>query len=372
MTPAAAPAAPHWLPWIPISFAVAGGLALYFTPVLREAAQRFGIVDRPDGKLKTHGSAVAYLGGLAVYLAFLLTLGLSVAFERHELGLLLGASIVLLLGLIDDLKALSPAVKFLGQLLAAWVLLKAGIKIQITALDAYLPDALPPDLLTDAATVVWIVGVTNAFNIIDVMDGLAAGVGAVVLLALSAVALATGQPGIAVFTASLAGALAGFLRFNFRPATIYLGDAGSMLIGFLAGAVAMTLSYTATNPFAVACPLLILGVPIFDTVFVMILRWRRGLPVFRGSPDHFAVRLRKAGVSSARIACGAYAASALLGLAALWLMHLGRRGSEILLGATAAAALAAGIAISRIGSPGAAPARKAEEPRSTPPSEVLR
>lgn len=357
-----------------LGFIVSVSLALYFTPILRAAAIAHDIVDRPDGRLKKHTRPVAYLGGLAVFLAFLITLGLVVIeFQPRVLGLLLGASIVLLLGMIDDMKAISPKVKFLGQLLAACVLLKAGIRIDLQ----FLVDRQP--ILNYLLTVVWIVGITNAFNIIDVSDGLSGGVGVIALLFLFGVAFYAGvhDPAaleLAMVPLCLAGATVGFLTFNFHPATIYLGDAGSMLIGFLAGSLAMLLSYADHNPLAVASPLLILGVPLFDTAFVMVLRTRRGIPVFRGSPDHFAVRLRKAGVSPRRIAAGAYAFALLLGGAGCWLMFLDRQGSIILLGTVLATALVGGVVLSRIGSPDIAPPRDANpsaaEDRAAPPTDA--
>jgi len=336
------------LPGAGIRLLAATALALYFTPILRAAAIAHDIVDKPDGKLKQHEAPVAYLGGLAIFLAFLIALGL---FERFIgdaqvfQGLLLGASIILLIGVVDDMKAISPAVKFLGQLLAAFVLLRSEIQIEIEVLKSY-------PYVAEALTVLWIVGITNAFNIIDVMDGLAAGTGAIALVFLFVIALWSGSTPLAMFAACLLGAILGFLRSNTHPATIYLGDAGSMLIGFLVGSLTMLLSYTQDNPLAVCAPLLVLVIPLFDTGLVMILRARRGIPVFRGSPDHFAVRLSKAGVPVRRIVFSAYVVSAAGGAAALVLMHLEQTGSSlVLLGTALLVAIASGVAIANTGSP---------------------
>lgn len=335
-----------WVARYPVGFVVALILALYFTPILREAARAFGIVDHPDAKLKTHRSPIPYMGGVAIFLAFVISLGLTISlFDQNMLGLLLGASIILLLGLVDDLKALSPAVKLLGQLLAAFVLIKAGIRIEIAFLKEYSP------FLTDALTVLWIVGITNAFNIIDVMDGLASGVGFVALTILFTIAVMSGDlPGIALFTICLSGAVLGFLHFNLSPASIFLGDAGSMLIGFLVGSISMILSYANQNPFAVASPLLILGIPIFDTMLVMVLRLRQNRPLFQGSPDHFAVRLLRAGFRVRTIVFGSYIASLLMGASALWLMFLDRDQSIALLAAWAVAALIVGVFVATVDS----------------------
>lgn len=335
--------------WYGAGFGVAALLGLYFTPVLRQAALRFGIVDHPDGKLKNHEQPVAYMGGVAIYIAFLLSLGLMpLDFKQHTLGLLLGASVVLLLGLIDDLKALTPGVKFAGQLLAAFVLIKADIRIDLAFL---------PDFGNDLCTVIWVVGVTNAFNILDVMDGLAAGAGICSLIGLFAVAVINGATGvdledvssIALFIACLGGAMLGFLKSNFRPAKIYLGDAGSMLIGFCCGSLAMILKYDASTRLGVFAPLLLLGVPLFDMAFVMVLRWRQGIPVFRGSPDHFAVRLKRHGVDVGVIVLGAWICALLLALAGIVLTCLGDRAALWLLAGVVIALIVAGVALSRLG-----------------------
>jgi UDP-GlcNAc:undecaprenyl-phosphate GlcNAc-1-phosphate transferase len=186
----------RWL--VPLSGALAALLAHQLTPVAIRIAGQYGLVDRPDGKLKRQEAPVAYLGGAAVYLAFVIALGLTYEFSREVLALLLAGTMVVLLDLVDDIGAISPRAKFLGQALAALVLIKAGIAIDIV----WLPTAL--DLVL---SFFWLIGVMNAINLIDIMDGLAAGVSAVASLALLAVALVNGNYQIAILTATLAGAL---------------------------------------------------------------------------------------------------------------------------------------------------------------------
>jgi UDP-GlcNAc:undecaprenyl-phosphate/decaprenyl-phosphate GlcNAc-1-phosphate transferase len=277
------PVLKDWL-FAGLALAVAWATAFLFTPRLREAAIRFGIVDRPDGKLKTHREPVAYLGGLAVALGVLVALGMTYRFDRDLLAVLLSASIVLVLGLLDDLGSLGPRVKLAGQVLAALVLIKAGVRIELV----FLPDWIELPL-----TVLWMVAVTNAFNLIDIMDGLSSGVGTVAALFLGGIALANGFPSTAFLGAALAGGLWGFRHYNVEPAKIYLGDTGSLYTGFILGAMAIVNRYTTVHTIGLVAPVLILGVPLFDTAFVMYIRWRRGLPVMLGSPDHVALRLRK-------------------------------------------------------------------------------
>jgi len=286
------------------SFMLALSLCLYMTPIIIEAALQYDIVDRPDGHLKTHGMPVAYMGGIAVYLSFLFTLALTFDFSREVLGLLLAGTIIALLGIIDDLRPLGPKVKLVGQAIAVFVLLKCGIYIKIVAL---------PQALSILLSFFWLMAIINAFNIIDVMDGLSAGTGLIAASVLFVVAVLNDRCMIATLTISLAGALLGFLRYNFHPARIYLGDTGSTFLGLMLGALAMIGSYTANNNLGFLAPLVILGIPLFDTSFVMYIRWRRGMPVIYGSPDHFALRLRKWKLSIRQTVAASYSAGLLLG-----------------------------------------------------------
>jgi UDP-GlcNAc:undecaprenyl-phosphate GlcNAc-1-phosphate transferase len=247
-----------------------------------------------------------------VYLAFLVTLALTFTFDQRVLGLLLGSTLVLLLGLIDDLGFLSPYVKLAGQLLAAFVLVKSGIRIEI----AFLPDWVELPL-----SILWIVGVTNAFNIIDIMDGLASGVACICALVLFYVALLNDRPTIAIMAVSLSGSLAAFLRFNFHPAKIYLGDTGSLFVGCMLASLSMIGSYTAQNRIGFLAPLLILGVPLFDMAFVTYIRWRRGMRILFGSPDHFALRLRKWRLSTPQTVLCSWGLTLLLGLCGVAMIH---------------------------------------------------
>jgi UDP-GlcNAc:undecaprenyl-phosphate GlcNAc-1-phosphate transferase len=307
----------HWT-LIPLSFALAALLAHTFTPFAIRIAVDYGLVDRPDGKLKTHRDPVPYLGGMSVYLAFLCTLGMTYTFNQKVLAILLAGTIVVLLGLIDDIGAISPRAKFLGQSLAIIVLMKAGIVIEITYIPWFV--ALP-------LTYLWLLGVTNAFNIIDVMDGLSAGVGLVAALALLIVSIINQNLQIAVLTATLAGSLLGFLRFNFVPARIYLGDTGSLFIGLNLGALAMIGRYTDHSQVAAVVPAVILGVPIFDTFFVMYIRRRRNISMFLGSPDHFALRLREWLLTRRQTVLLTYGVAVALGLAGVAIMFLDGRGA---------------------------------------------
>src|SRR5437867_1286336 len=322
-----------------LAFLLAAVLGHYLTPMLRQAAIRFGIVDRPDGKLKNHRAPVPYLGGIAIYLSFLLSLALTVEFQREVLGILLAGAIVVILGLVDDLGALSPPVKLAGQVVAILTLMKASVIIKLTFLPAWA--ALPLSFF-------WLLAITNAFNLVDIMDGLAAGVGLIACVVLCLVAAGNGREVVATLLAGLAGSLAGFLRYNLEPARIYMGDTGCLFVGLMLGALAMNNSYTSKNLVASLAPVVILGIPIFDMLFVMFVRWRRGIPVMRGSPDHFALRLRKWRLTTRQTVGTSYLATALLGCVAIAMMLVEGRTAVVLLGGTAVAALALGFYLRKI------------------------
>jgi UDP-GlcNAc:undecaprenyl-phosphate/decaprenyl-phosphate GlcNAc-1-phosphate transferase len=324
----------------PTAFIAALLLSLYFTPLIRRGAIRYNVVDAPDGGLKQHKEATPYLGGIAVYLAFLFALAFTYDFTAPVLGLLLSASIIVMLGLFDDLKVLTPSVKLAGQIVAAFVLIKSGIAIRLSFFDDWIDDIL---------TVIWLVGMSNAINLIDVSDGLAAGVSSIAGLFLYVVMLWNGDTTFAMVALALVGATLGFLAYNRAPAKIFLGDAGSMFLGFVLGALAMNGRYTFKHVVAAAAPLAILGVPIFDTLFVIAARIARGIPVMRGSPDHFAVRLRNHGYRASIIALIGYVASGVLGAAALTICIVGEEIALGVLGVVVVLGVLAAVGLWRMG-----------------------
>lgn len=307
-------------------------LSLYGVPIARKAALKYGIVDAPDGQLKHQREPVPYFGGLAIYLAFLMSLAFTFEFRHDVLGIVLGGTIVVMLGLIDDFGVLTPSTKLAGQLLAVFVLIKSGIRIEIAAF---------PDWVDLVLTVFWMVGLINAFNLLDIMDGLSAGVGAVSAMFLLVVALLQGDQTSAFMLAALIGSLLGFLRYNWKPAKIYMGDTGAMFIGLVLGAMTMIGKYPSDHPISLLTPVFILGIPIFDTLFVMYIRYMRGLPVFWGSPDHIAIRLRHWGMTVPQIVTTSYVCTAVVAGIGLLIMAVSQEVAWILCGGTGIAFLIA-------------------------------
>jgi UDP-GlcNAc:undecaprenyl-phosphate GlcNAc-1-phosphate transferase len=315
-------------------------LAQVGTPMAREAALRFGVVDRPDGRLKNHRQPVAYLGGLAVFTSFLLTIGMTFEFDHELLAMLLASTIVAAIGLIDDFGVLTPKPKIIGQVVAVFVLLKSGIIVDLVFLPWWARYLI---------TILWLVGVSNAFNLIDIMDGFAGGIGAIAATYLLTVAILNGRWIVAAFTVSLIGALLGFLLYNFPPASIYLGDCGSLFVGLTLGALAMVMDYTAHNDLGFVAPLYILALPLIDTVYVVVLRVRSGRKFYHGSADHFPLRLRRRfGGSTLRTVLASYAAAVVFGALGIVVMYLDPRSTVIVSGVVGVLVLAVLIWLGRV------------------------
>ncbi len=267
-----------------LSFILAFLLSVYGTPVAKKVAYRYNLLDVPDNKLKKQKKPVPYMGGVIVYFAFISPVGLLFPLSRELLGILFASSILLIVGLFDDLKALTPGIKFLFQLVAVFILLKSGIYIDLTFL---------PGWVNYIISFIWMLSIINAFNIIDILDGMAASVASISLITIFIISLYNSNYLISVISISLAASLLGFLKFNWEPAGIYLGDAGSMVVGLIIAALSVMGEYTKYNDAAFISGMLVLSVPVFDMVYVVILRLLKGRSPFFGSPDHFALRVRK-------------------------------------------------------------------------------
>ncbi len=258
-------------------------LAVAATPVMRNVALRTGTVDKPAAR-KIHVNPVPLLGGAAIYVAFALVLIFfgDRSYVNEIVGIFVGASLMSLMGVIDDRMGLGSYVKLVGQLLAAGLLVYTGVQIRLFGGWADV-----------ALTVVWVVGITNAMNLLDNMDGLCGGIAMIASVFFTLLATLSDQYFVGSLAAALAGACAGFLFYNWNPAHIFMGDAGSLFLGFLLSAVAIKLRFP-SNYTAVTwmIPLFVLAVPIFDTTLVFISRLRRGKnPLTTPGKDHVSHRL---------------------------------------------------------------------------------
>jgi UDP-GlcNAc:undecaprenyl-phosphate GlcNAc-1-phosphate transferase len=257
----------------------AAALALLATPLARAVARRVGAVDAP-GPRRVHGRPVARLGGLALLAAVAGTLALAAVLGTRPLGdraawLFAGVSVVVLTGAIDDLRGLGPAPKLVGETVAALLALAGGYGLAGFT-NPLTGGFVPLGLAGGAVTVVWIVAIANAFNLIDGLDGLAAGVGLIASIALFLIAVFEARPDAAALWAVLGGALAGFLVYNFNPASIFLGDSGSLFLGYLVAVLAIESLEKGPTAVVVLAPILALGLPIMDVVLTVLRRTAAG------------------------------------------------------------------------------------------------
>ena len=331
-------------------FMVALSATLVATPLARRTALRLDIVDRPGGR-KAHHTPVPYLGGLAIYVGFMLFLVAVVVLNRTDprtplvqaLAILAGATLMVVLGLVDDRFSLRPLLKLGGQLLSAAVLYAAGIHFSFNHFG-YL-DA-PVSLL-------WVVGITNAFNLLDNMDGLSVGTAAIACTYFFVLAVLepTKQYLVASMAAALAGACFGFLYYNFNPARIFMGDAGSLFLGFMLAVLGLKIKMNFfTNLHAVNffVPIVVLGIPIFDTTLVTISRLRRRVPIVRGGHDHTSHRLILLGLTVREAVLAVYLVAGALGLAGILLTVAGFKSGMTLVALLIAGGIWAGYKLEQV------------------------
>ena len=269
--------------------------ATMLTPLVARLAVARGWLDEPDGQRKMHPRPVPAVGGIAVFVAFALTLVLLAVVGQRSLDgalnqaapylpLLVAGFVVSATGLVDDVRGVPPLAKLAVQTGAAVFLYFQGFQIQV--ISNPLNGGIELGVWALPVTVLWLVGMSNAFNLIDGLDGLAAGLGLVATLGLLAAAALNGRWETAVVAAALAGALLGFLPYNFNPARVFLGDCGSLPVGFTLAAIAVQSSIRTSAAIAVAVPLLALALPILDVGLSVVRRFVRRRPVFGADRDH--------------------------------------------------------------------------------------
>jgi UDP-GlcNAc:undecaprenyl-phosphate GlcNAc-1-phosphate transferase len=313
------------------AFLLAALVSLVLTPVAIATAVRLGVLDRP-GAHKSHSTPTPYLGGLAIVVAVTLSIGVAAALRADSgplarlAGLLVIAVIIAIVGLVDDLRGLPVAIRFGTQLAAGVGLWQLGIRAEVTQMPWL-------DLMI---TVVWVVGITNAMNLLDNMDGLSASTATIAALWFGVIGILNGQVLVSALAFAVAGGAAGFLRDNRPPARIYMGDAGSLFLGVMLAALGMLIDLPVHPLVAAAIPVLVLTVPVLDTALVVIARIRHGISPFQGGKDHTSHRLVRLGLS-VPVAVGLIAVASLAhGWVALIALRIDLVSALLLLALTAA------------------------------------
>lgn len=300
------------------------------TPLVRKLAFKVGAVDIPKDERRVHTKPIPRMGGLAIFIGFLLSYALFSDMEPLKMGaIIFGATLMVVTGIIDDIHEINAKTKLAFQLAAAVVLFSCGIRIEFFS-NFINPEMgmIPLGWLSFPVTIFWIVGITNTVNLIDGLDGLAAGISSIGAITLTLVALQFGGQDIALaahmnevalLTIIIAGACIGFLPHNFNPARIFMGDAGSLLLGFLLASASVDGALKGTAVVAVAIPILALGLPIFDTTFAILRRLMSGRSIAEADKGHLHHRLLQVGMNQKRAVLTLYLIAGLMGASAIFL-----------------------------------------------------
>jgi len=321
-------------------FSISLALALGLTPLVRRWAVRWGAVDWPDDQRRIHTRPTPRLGGVAIYVAFLLTLLLvplpgnlvSRNLSEHwgTVGaLLLASTLIFAVGVYDDFRGSSAPLKILVQVIAAAILYNCDLRISVLS-SPWGGSWELPQWLSFPLTALWVVGITNAFNLIDGIDGLAAGASAFALLSLFVCSMMQGHPEVSLLSIVLIGATLGFLRYNFNPATIFLGDSGSLLLGFMAASLSLVSAQKSATLVAIAIPLVSFGLPVAEVWISLSRRLLSGAPLFKGDRRHIHHMLLQRGLTQRQAAILLYGICALFSLFGLMLLNPQRNATALI------------------------------------------
>jgi UDP-GlcNAc:undecaprenyl-phosphate GlcNAc-1-phosphate transferase len=313
--------------WIKIGLSCVIAFAISFaaTPVVKMFAKEVGAIDVPTEARRVHDHPIPRMGGLAIFFGFLLTVILFADITDQVRGILFGSIIIVVMGAIDDVMNLNPWIKLGVQTLAAGIAVAYGLVVHVVTNPAIFTahQVLFMGYLAVPVTILWIVGCTNAVNLIDGLDGLACGVSVISSMTMLVVALMVAEGNVAIILAALTGACIGFLPYNVNPAKLFMGDTGSQLLGYVLATVSVMgmFKYYAVVTFIV--PVLAMAIPLSDTVFAFFRRLFHGQSPFKADRGHFHHKLLDMGLSQKQAVAVLYSVSAILGLAAVVLASTG-------------------------------------------------
>ncbi len=308
-----------------LTFIVAFIITFATTPFVKSLAFKIGAVDIPRDNRRMHKKPTARLGGLAIFFGFIISALIFSKPSTEMIGMYIGAVIIVILGIFDDKYTLGAKFKFIVQIFAALCPVLAGIKIDFIKVPGFISEYgyIGLGWLAIPITVLWIVGVTNAVNLLDGLDGLACGVSSISTLTLLVIALIVREGDVAFLTSALAGACFGFLPYNFNPAKLFMGDTGALFLGYMLSTVAVQGLFKGYAIISIAAPLLILGLPIFDTVSAILRRMKNHQPIMSPDRGHLHHRLVDAGLSQKQAVLTIYLFCIILCATAVFLIATG-------------------------------------------------
>ncbi|MGE5544320.1 MAG: glycosyltransferase family 4 protein [Bacillota bacterium] len=294
-------------------------MAYLLMPLIARLAFRIGAIDQPSAR-KVHSKPMPRLGGTGIFLAFVVVIMATQGLDPTLMGILLGGTAIFLVGVLDDIYRLSPWTKLVAQIVAALIAVYFGVRVHV--MTNPFDGVFQLGALSIPLTLLWIIGITNAVNLIDGLDGLAGGVCAIAAITIGVVAWKGDQTVIAYVALVLAGAIAGFLPHNFHPARIFMGDSGSMFLGFVLACLSVSGLAKGATLVSLCIPVIILGIPVFDTLFAIIRRVNNQAPIFGADKAHLHHRLMDMGISHQKSVVIIYIVSALLGGAAVVMAYV--------------------------------------------------
>lgn len=308
-----------------VAFIVAFIITFSTTPFVKKLAFKIGAVDIPRDSRRMHKRPTARLGGLAIFFGFIISAIIFSHIDKEIAGILIGATIIVILGIFDDIYALSAKIKFGVQLVAALFPAIMGVSIDFIKVPSFISSYgyIGLGYFAIPVTIVWIVGITNAINLLDGLDGLACGVSSISALTLLCIAIIVGEPTVAFLTSALAGACFGFLPYNFNPAKLFMGDTGALFLGFVLASISVQGLFKGYAVISIAAPLLILGLPIFDTASAILRRMKNHQPIMSPDRGHLHHRLVDAGFSQKQAVTIIYILCLILCISAVILIATG-------------------------------------------------
>ena len=350
--------------YIQIILAILAAFVISFaaTPIVKSFARHVGAMDVPRDERRVHDHPIPRLGGLAIFLGFILSVVLFADITRQVQGILLGAVVIVIVGVIDDIVPLNAVIKLVVQIIAALVAVFHGVVIEVLSNPIVFSSSeyIRFGFMSIPVTVIWIVAITNSVNLIDGLDGLAAGVSTISSVTMLVIALIVPDINVAVIMSALAGACLGFLPYNMNPAKIFMGDTGALLLGYILATVSIMGLFKFYAVISFAVPFLVIGLPLFDTVFAVLRRLLSGRSPMSPDRGHFHHRLIDMGLSQKQAVAILYAISAVLGLAAVVIATSGEIKAVIFVFA---------IGVAAIVSYAAYKGRKSAEPSDAVPEE---
>lgn len=322
-------------------------LSLLLVPGVGKLAIKIGAVDKPNAR-KVHTRIMPRMGGLAIYVSFFVVLLLSHSMTKELLGLFLGGTVLVIVGIIDDMKDIPAKVKLCGQIVAACIVVAFGVRVNFMT-NIFHGDTFFLSVFSIPVTIIWIVAIINAVNLIDGLDGLAAGISIIAATTMAVAGYASGQTEMASMAMILIGATLGFLRYNFHPAKIFMGDTGSMFLGYNLAVFAVLGVAKSFTMLSLVTPILVLAIPILDTLFAIIRRKMNHKPIFKPDKHHLHHCLLNYGFSHRNTVLIIYAVSTVLALCGLIMTYLNSTQGILLLAVLSVVIIYGAIRIGVIG-----------------------